>query len=1542
MQPFDGITDGASNSQKPRAAAIDWRLQAVATTALCLAFLFLCYWRLIRPHVSPLPEPPVQMPVIPAFVLNLDRRADRLQNISRALHQQAPWLFPRTCRVSAPNGRAFGEHLKESLVPEWLWRLALERDRKQMATLGGPLTKGAVALIVGHARMWEHLVQSKAPWGIFMEDDLMFFHPGLEALFGHLGNSQLPAPGKDWDYLQIQGGDCPQQSRPPLHILAGTGYNTGMYILTIEAAKRAIQAHFPMVNEQLDNPENFLRSQCRGHRVCPAAAQQHGSLVDSDVQIPPKAAILNEEPVIPDCPMLTKSEMLQRKLFFVLLVLFWCVYLLLSLALDMGEMAGSPTQRPRHAGGHVASVSSGTEEKDCTMPPNTASAERRQKRLRRLRAEKEDLLAALRTSRLRVKQLEAARVLFATPTAEVDVADLSLSAASSPSESGHVQPPCCPLPKVPVGAQSLSQCRELRQVMQSHQETLEQEGFMWQAILDQQEEDAKQIRERVAEAEEMHDQMEARVQGLMDLMVALLSPASAPEGQEELLSSKYLAMVEDLDFHQDRVEAKVSSLHAALEVERSENCGRALQLCDQQRRTTRLHDDLCRLQGHLFHTRQGNRKQEPPTVAHRTGEFFLPDAVTHELPKDGYLDVSVHALPSVATPATVTPVTECSAGMEAQEDPDGGNPTDTNFPDTASPEPLSPAAPAVTPSLPEEPGSCAERAQIEAAMRDVLEEVAFDHLVVRCNGFYEFGKMARACLRLSDGVLTASVDGVIYEPFEEFLSKLQEPAASLRAARREDCPKASQVAAPREAEPRKPPPSPGSSAGPERGSGRAEAAANGTRGGAPAKLSRGASPSQGRRLKVDRRGSAAAEKAAPTSGHVPSSSSRPSQVAGATRAQQPRPKTGTPRAGSKENTTSKPTGASRGGDLPCSKVDKRGSLASTPPRAKAGNSTAGGSDGTPLSRATSSAAGSGIVSTGPGGTTSAAVPVPLPSPGSELRGELRSPGGLCKSVLMNLHPNLQVEEPVLGTCVNGKRRSPQQASWDWTMGDRKVECKSCRLSWQVSTQTWCINFVAVKLAEPGIRTHALFDDLYLVVDRPDAVHILKHDLRTGLSRSGAATAVRGHRIVVRGSRDVREWRSAWSTILQKLCEGRGGCETIEEIPLTDPRLLSAVCKAKEDSVYRRHGCDPLSDLSPCARGKYVEQMGFEIDQKLNSTSTFVRPRSLDPVDWIRDSVRVELKHAKMVKMKAPLWRCCFSNIKCAADEVRQTNAFDELWLALYSPLGIDFFGSCGQLRYTSVGVRGPALGRDLDLRVSSRHKDVFEALCAFRRQLEQAGCHFTASVRWLPEPVHPHGRGFATACNCCGGNATDDASVDAANSGRSPIVYPVADVGNTQTGGLSCNGTLPPWPAVCPGLRCAAASSTRRLADYTRGPGPGPASQNSGDSATAPRGRRGSPPSPGSRVPKLALPAAACGHGTSTRSNGAACDQAYPGSSAPVYLCQPSGTPWPCCLCLATASGSAHTYASLGHEVMPPGPLCRWAVSRTDPRLVYIDRSRRG
>ncbi|CAE7374620.1 unnamed protein product [Symbiodinium sp. CCMP2592] len=339
--------------------------------------------------------------------------------------------------------------------------------------------------------------------------------------------------------------------------------------------------------------------------------------------------------------------------------------------------------------------------------------------------------------------------------------------------------------------------------------------------------------------------------------------------------------------------------------------------------------------------------------------------------------------------------------------------------------------------------------------------------------------------------------------------------------------------------------------------------------------------------------------------------------------------------------------------------------------------------------------------------------------------------GLCKRVLTSTYPHLQLEEPVTGTCVNGRRRSTQQASWDWTLGGRKVECKSCRLSWVAHLNTWCVRFASVKFAEPDSRSHALFDDLYLVVDTPDSVHILKHDLRTGLTRHGAATSACGHSIKVIGSTGTSDWRSAWNIISHKLCEAKGSCEKVEKILLTDPRLLSAVCKEEEDSACRLYGCDPLSDLSPSARGIFLEQVGFEIDQKLNPTSTFIRQGERLPVDWIRGSVRVELKHARLVRMKAGLWRCCFSNIKCAADGLREANAFDELWLALYSPLGIDFFRSCGHLRYTSVGARGKALGNDLDLRrAPGQATEVGEALRTFHRQLEQAGCCFKASIRW--------------------------------------------------------------------------------------------------------------------------------------------------------------------------------------------------------------------
>ena len=256
----------------------------------------------------------VDLSSIPAFVLNLDRRTDRLGNFSQMLYEQAPWLQKITCRVAAPDGNSFGDRLKESLIPDLVWQSAVSRNQNQIPTVGTQLTKGGVALTMGHAIMWEHLLQTKAPWGIFMEDDLIYIHPELGSLLQKLGNS-LPAPGHDWDFLQIQiqGGACPNGGLP-LHILPGTAYNLGMYILTRKGAKSALDAYLPMHGGQLDNPEGFFRSQCRAHHVCPTSARQRGSYEDTDVQIISSAVRLVEEPLIPDCPLLEVGQMLKPDL----------------------------------------------------------------------------------------------------------------------------------------------------------------------------------------------------------------------------------------------------------------------------------------------------------------------------------------------------------------------------------------------------------------------------------------------------------------------------------------------------------------------------------------------------------------------------------------------------------------------------------------------------------------------------------------------------------------------------------------------------------------------------------------------------------------------------------------------------------------------------------------------------------------------------------------------------------------------------------------------------------------------------------------------------------------------------------------------------------------------------------------------------------------------------------------------------------------------------------------------------------------------------
>ncbi|CAL1145109.1 unnamed protein product [Cladocopium goreaui] len=432
-------------------------------------------------------------------------------------------------------------------------------------------------------------------------------------------------------------------------------------------------------------------------------------------------------------------------------------------------MAGSPMRPPE---GRAA------EEKE------RDASERRQRRLKRLRAEKDELHSALRESRRRVRQLEAAQLLFSLPEVPraVELTDLSdLSPASgeelsrNPESKASEEGP-------PLVAQNLLRWRQLRQILQSHQETLEHEEAMWQQVLQQQEEDAKQLKLRLGEAEEMQHQTEARVQHLMDLMVALLSPGYTQESQQEMVNSRYLAMIEDLDSYCKSMTERISGFQSALEGERGENCCRALQLCDQQRRTTRLHETLCKLQSELFRTRADPLSERARENHIRPEMGIAQEAETMEMAAVAEEPAQL-GVDEASQPAEVTGLGDAEDSTDAVP----SDPSDRDQPTGDAPslpltvpatddevlEVLSPKR-TVTPRTPTPRAPRAPREQMENLMREILEELCFEHLVVRNSQGYSFGTCTGIQLQLDGGEVVASKDGLVYEPFKDFILKLQE------------------------------------------------------------------------------------------------------------------------------------------------------------------------------------------------------------------------------------------------------------------------------------------------------------------------------------------------------------------------------------------------------------------------------------------------------------------------------------------------------------------------------------------------------------------------------------------------------------------------------------------------------------------------------------------------------------------------------------------------------------------------------------------------
>ena len=336
----------------------------------------------------------------------------------------------------------------------------------------------------------------------------------------------------------------------------------------------------------------------------------------------------------------------------------------------------------------------------------------------------------------------------------------------------------------------------------------------------------------------------------------------------------------------------------------------------------------------------------------------------------------------------------------------------------------------------------------------------------------------------------------------------------------------------------------------------------------------------------------------------------------------------------------------------------------------------------------------------------------------------------AKGVLQEQNPQSEISDPALGTCWNGsRRRGPHQAEYDFLMGGRRVEIKSSRMAWSTTEGRWKVRFSSIKLPY-GERTETAFDDLYLVVLSPKRMHLIKHDLATRIQACGKRTGVSGHMIRVYGSTRTNCWEDACDQILEKLCQ-RGGCRMVHEQPfshLDSQEILSERVSPGQTAVAGV----PMSSMSRERRGNRIQEIGLALDRRLNPQSAFSftggnRGTANAPADWVRDSIRVELKSSMLTfDRSSNRWQCRFCCIK--------TVLFDELWLAIYTSVGIHYYrsksGKSSSLGFVKAGIATKIDGHQLQFNGSCGELDPLEAFKTIEAKIISRGCELLAIVEW--------------------------------------------------------------------------------------------------------------------------------------------------------------------------------------------------------------------
>eukprot|EP00933_Yihiella_yeosuensis_P069531 TRINITY_DN7617_c0_g1_i3.p1 TRINITY_DN7617_c0_g1~~TRINITY_DN7617_c0_g1_i3.p1 ORF type:complete len:414 (-),score=37.51 TRINITY_DN7617_c0_g1_i3:198-1439(-) len=337
---------------------------------------------------------------------------------------------------------------------------------------------------------------------------------------------------------------------------------------------------------------------------------------------------------------------------------------------------------------------------------------------------------------------------------------------------------------------------------------------------------------------------------------------------------------------------------------------------------------------------------------------------------------------------------------------------------------------------------------------------------------------------------------------------------------------------------------------------------------------------------------------------------------------------------------------------------------------------------------------------------------------------------VVRSAISKCDPNVVIEDPDLGQTVNGVCRGQAQAEYDWKSDGRRVECKSAMLTWREGQRRWGFTMSSVKLPLERFRDHAIFDELMLALFTPRGIYVYAHDMRFGVTASGKVTASRGHNIHFRAP-----CHSSWSDALDRILNGldspHNSCQHVLHIPLSDACLQDELQKELVCDVFQGK---PLADMSASQRGRVIQGVVLHVDKLMNASSCFkpairgicingaARPQHCAPYDWIRDGLRIECKSAKLLFIaSSQSWKFSFCGVKLCS--------FDELLLALYTPIGIYVYRHDLKLGLSKTGVALQSAGYQIKIQSHSNTPDWKSALLDILAKLDSSGCDRLALVK---------------------------------------------------------------------------------------------------------------------------------------------------------------------------------------------------------------------